>query len=111
MASYAVFLNTDWDNYRILCECPQNTSSKERTESRTNSSKEIHISSSCLVPRTSRFLCPFPSLSLLQHTWAKSVILVWGEEFILDPKMVSLQDENYEMNISELLHTPQLPAL
>ncbi|KAF3817414.1 hypothetical protein GH733_012705 [Mirounga leonina] len=41
-----------------------------------------------------------------RHTWAKCVIFVWGEEFILDLKMIGTQDENYEMNISELLHSP-----
>ena len=58
---------------------------------------EIHISTSCLVHRTSKFLCSL-LLSLLLHVWANSAIFMWGQEFILDPRMISSHVEKGEGN-------------
>ena len=57
---------------------------------------EIHISTLCLVHGTSRFLCSL--LLSLVHVWANSAIFMWGQEFILDPRMISSHGEKGEGN-------------
>ena len=109
------FLNPDWGNYRLLWECPGAPQGRNVLHV-SGSSMEIHISTWCLVHGTSRFLCCL-LLSLLLHILANSAIFVWGQEFILNLRMISSQGQKGEWaslpfpSATSLSTTQEMPPL